>query len=181
MAHCARICIPQTGKLQKEQCKMNRKMRQHRNDALFNTQRAGELFKWRKTILKAIRSQIKIKFQLLRMDDKKPICKDYEKSKTWTTPMLENWLKNINTLRERSHQYRNKKLRTITASKKMTYIERKENLKQFSSPKFCRWRMKQQFSSPKFCRWRMKHHALTLTQYVHLKKELERQLKQQQN
>ena len=82
--------------------------------------------------------------------------------------MLEAWLKNINTLRERSHRYNHEKLEDDFQLKKDDlYIEREENMKRCSSPKFYRWRLK--------------HHATTLTQYIHSKKELERQLKRQRN
>ena len=82
--------------------------------------------------------------------------------------MLEAWLKNINTLRERSHRYRHENLEDDIQNKTdALYIERKEALKRCSSPKFYRWRMK--------------HHVATLTQYIHSKMELERQLKRQRN
>ena len=82
--------------------------------------------------------------------------------------MLEAWLKNVNTLRERHHRYRHENMeKDYRIPKDDLYLEREENMKRCSSPKF--WR------------WRMKHHATTLTQYVHSKMELERQLKRQRN
>ena len=136
-------------------------MWRHRNDVLFNKQQAGESLKRRQAILKAVNTQLNIGFQLIRINDKKYICTKYEDLKKWTTPMLEAWLKNIDTLRERSHRYRHKNLEdNIQEKTDVLYIERKEALKRFSSPKF-------------YC-WRMRHHVATLTQYMHSKVELER-------
>ena len=82
--------------------------------------------------------------------------------------MLETWFKHINSLRAQSHQYQHEKIEDdFRVNKEDICIECEENLKRCSSPKFCRWQMK--------------HHSSTLTQYVHLKNELERQLKWQWN
>ena len=143
-------------------------MWQHRNNTLFNHQKAGDSFKRRKTVIRAVETQIKIEFTPLRMKDKKSICTDLKKLKKWTTPMLEAWLKNINALRERSHRYRHEDVEEDFQIKKDDmYLKREENLNRCSSSTF--WR------------WRMKHHNSTLTQYVLSKLELERQLKRQRN
>ena len=84
---------------------MTKKMRQHQNDALFNKQQAGDSLKQRQTILRAVETQLKIGFHTIRANDKRHICTKHDELKNWTTPMLEVWLKNINTLRERSHRY----------------------------------------------------------------------------
>ena len=167
-ANCRRSSSTWTKKFIASLYNLTRRMWRHRNDALFRTQQAGDSYKRRRTVLKAVKTQLDIGFQLLRLKDKKSICKDYDTLQKWTTPMLEAWLKNINTLRERSHRYRHEKLEDDFQLKKDDlYIEREENMKRCSSPKFYRWRLK--------------HHATTLTQYIHSKKELERQLKRQRN
>ena len=166
--NCKRSSATWTKKFITQLYNMTRKMWKHRNDALFNKQQAGDSYKRRKMILNKVRTQLKIGFALLRIKDKKSTCTDYTKLKTWTTPMLEAWLKNINTLRERSHRYCHENIEDDYRIKKDDlYIERKEKMKRCSSPKF--WR------------WRLKHHTTTLTQYIHSKLELERQFKRQRS
>ena len=109
----------------------------HRNDTLFNNQVAGVSYKRRKTILRAVKTQLKIGFQHTRSKDSQSLCTDFGSLKKWTTSMLEAWLKHVNTIRERSHKYG---VEDANNSVKLPdddlYIERQENLKLFSSPKF---------------------------------------------
>ena len=80
--------------------------------------------------------------------------------------MLEAWLKNVNVLRERAHKYvTDTDIIDSALTKDDIYIEREENLKHFSTPKFYRWRLR--------------HHVATLTQYIHSTEELNCQLKKQ--
>ena len=139
-------------------------MWKHRNDTLFNNQVAGVSYKRRKTILRAVRTQLKIGFKYVRAKDSRLLCTDFGTLKKWTTPMLEAWLKHIITIRKRAHKFSLVEVTDGGPSKDDDiYIERYENLKRFSTPKFTRWRLK--------------HHESTLVHYVHSTEELRRQLK----
>ena len=122
---------------------VTRKMWMHRNDALFNNQVAGVLYKQRKAILRAVKTQLKVGFHYVRAKNSSSICTDYGTLKKWTTPMLETWLKHVNSMRLRDHKLSLHELdqphQTIIGE---IYIERRENLKCLSTPKFTRWRLK---------------------------------------
>ena len=78
--------------------------------------------------------------------------------------MLETWLKHVNVAREKAYGCDVHDLdRSPTLEDDDVFIERRKNLKQFSTPKFTRWRLK--------------HHVKTVGDYVTLKEELKRQLK----
>ena len=138
-------------------------MWKHRNKTLFNNQIAEVLYKRRKAIIRAVKTQIKIGFQYIRLKDRQTICKKYATLKKWTTPMLEAWLKHVNTIRKKAPCTLQKELDLKPFEHDNIFIERRENLKRFSIPKFARWRLK--------------HHALTTGEYVQSTEELRRQLK----
>ena len=73
-------------------------------------------------------------------------------------------VKNVNVLQERAQKYDfNMTNNHNTPYSDNIYIERSNNLKQFSIPKFHQWRMK--------------YHYKTLMQYVHSKEDQQHQIK----
>ena len=143
-----------------------RSMWKNQNDTFFNNQQNGLSYKRRKGILRAVETQLKIGFHLLRPKDKQTVCTRYGTLKNWTTQMLEAWLKNVTILRERSSYTKSDPITDEShAERDEIYIERSENLKQFSILKF-------------HC-WRMKYHHKTAIQYVHPTEEMTCHHKQQ--
>ena len=85
----------------------------------------------------------------------------------WTTEMLESWLRHVVVLRKRAGVHNLKEMFDGKSDADGDlYIQRAENLKQFSTPKFQRW-----------C---LPHHEVTKAQYVRSTETLKRQLKRRQ-
>ena len=152
-------------KLISELYKMTRNMWKHRNDTLYNNQHMGTSYKRRKAILRAVKTQLKIGFHCIRPIDRKSIVTDPKTLKKWTTPLLEAWLKNINSIRDRSQKYNLNYQPEATNVHDHLYIERAKMLKRFAIPKFQRWRLK--------------HHHATIAQHLHSTEDLHRQFKKQ--
>ena len=114
-----------------------------------------------KTILKGVKTHLRMGFAHVREGDQKMICEDYGKLKKWTTEMLEAWLRNVAVLRKRTNAV-SISLDQPDNTQDDMYIQRSENLKCFSTPKFHRWRMKYCYE--------------TLDDYIHSKGGLRRQL-----
>ena len=143
---------------------ITRDMWNHRNKRLYDNTTASTSLKRRKTVLREVRTHIRIGFSTIRNKDKKTICMDMATLKKWTTPMLEAWLRHIVVLRKRSGVHNLKeKFDGKNDTDDDLYIQRAENLKRFSIPKFRRWRLK--------------HHESTVAQYVRSTETLTRQLK----
>ena len=112
----------------------------HRNDTLYNNQHTGVSYKRQKTILRAVKTQLRIEFHHIRHRDRQSICSDYKVLKKWTTQILEAWLKNVEVLRDKAlskDAHGDNEMDDIPIDD--MYIERPENLKRFSIPKFHRW------------------------------------------
>ena len=143
---------------------ITRDMWNHRNKHLYKNTTASTSLKRRKAVLREVRTHVKIGFSALRNKDRTTICTDMDTLKKWTTSMLEAWLRHIVVLRKRSGE---QNLKEKFDGKKDTdddlYIQRAENLKRFSIPKFRRWRLQ--------------HHEATMAQYVRSTETLKRQLK----
>ena len=139
-------------------------MWRNRNEKLYENTTVSTSLKRRKAVLWEIKTYIKVGFNTVRNKDRKLLCTDFTTLKKWTTPLLEVWLRHVITLRKRAGEHN---LKEIFDGPNTTYddlyIQRSENLKRFSIPKFHRWRMK----------W----HAKTMVQYVRSTETLKRQLK----
>ena len=143
---------------------ITRDMWNHRNNRLYDNTTASTSLKRRKAVLREVRTHIQIGVSTIRNKDKKTICMDMDTLKKWTTPMLEAWLRHIVVLRKRSSVHNLKeKFDGKNEADDDLYLQRAENLKRFSIPKFQRWRLK--------------HHESTMAQYVRSTETLKRQLK----
>lgn len=98
-------------------------------------------------------------FGAVRNKDKKLVCTHLTTQKKWKAPLFEAWLRSVTLLRKRTGGCNIKELGCTL--RKMHYIQRMENLKRISIPKFHRWRMT--------------HHASTLTDHVCSTETQERQ------
>lgn len=126
-------------------------MWKHRNDKLYhNTTASSSLKRRKKVTVREVKIHSKISFGAVRNKDKKLVCTHLTTQKKWKAPLFEAWLRSVTLLRKRTGGCNIKDLGCTL--RKMHYIQRMENLKRISIPKFHRWRMT--------------HHASTLTDHV---------------
>ena len=126
-------------------------------DILVEHQKSGMFFEQRQIGLKAVILQIIcIGFATICARDKKALCTDVNIINKWTAPMLETWIRYINTLHNWAVKFDLMSLTDIAAADYL-FIEWSENLKQLSPPTFL-W-------------WRMNFHTDTLIQHVYSNEE----------
>ena len=143
---------------------ITREMWNHGNKRLYENTTASTSLKRRKAILREVQTHFKIGFSALRNKDRKTICTGIATLNKWTTSMLETWLQHIVVLHKRSSaQNLKERFDGKNDADDNLYIQRAENLKRFSIPKFRRWRLR--------------HHEATVAQYVRSTETLKRQLK----